>query len=122
MENIGMGDFFKKTLKKKERIKKRKEIKEIIKTGKRIVSPNYNIIYKENEKQKDRLAVIITKRSGKTYIRNRTKRYYKEILRKSRIHYPPYFDILVLPKSGIKNKDESDARFIKIWLKKIKKY
>lgn len=121
MEDIGKINFFKKTLKKNERIKKKKEIKEIFKNGKKIVCPNYNIIYKENKKQRDRFAVIITKRCGKAYIRNRTKRYYREIIRKNRIYYPPYFDILVLPKSGIKKKDESNTSFIKIWLRKIKK-
>lgn len=121
MNIIGKRGVFKKTLCKNDRIKKRQEIKNLLNQGIRVVYPKFKIIYKENGKDRDRFAVIISKKCGKANIRNKTKRFYREIFRENKINNPPFFDILVLPKIGIIRNDENNASTLRTWLQKIKK-
>lgn len=121
MNIIGKRGVFKKTLRKNDRIKKRQEIKNLLNQGIRVVCPKFKIIYSENGKDRDRFAVIISKKCGKANIRNKTKRFYREIFRENKSNNPPFFDILVLPKIGIIRNDENNASTLRTWLQKIKK-
>ena len=67
---------------KKDRIKKNKEINDIIYHGKKVICCDFDYFYKKTGK--NRFEVIVRKNIGNSVKRNKIKRRIKEIYRKSR--------------------------------------
>ncbi len=102
------------------KIKNKKEISEIYKAGQRYNCFGFKIIYSKNENKIDRLAILISRKIGNAVKRNRIKRFFREIFRKNKIEFPPYFDILIQPQSGIEINKEMEQCFKK-WQENAKK-
>ncbi len=102
------------------RIKKKKEISEIIKWGKRHNCYGFKIIYRENDEIIDRVAILVSRKIGNAVKRNKIKRFFREIFRKNKSEFPPYFDILIQPQSGIELTNEM-AKCYNKWLENAKK-
>lgn len=79
------------------RIKKREEISNILKCGKRWKCNKFSIFFKKNSMSFDRFAVLVAKREGPAVYRNRIKRIFREIFRKNKRINPPYCDIMIKP-------------------------
>ena len=107
-------------MKKNRRIKKKREISEVLKNGQRYSCLGYKIIYRVNEEKNDRLAVLVSRKTGNAVRRNRIKRFFREIFRKNDNEFPPYFDILIQPQSGIESRKEM-AQCYKKWQENAKK-
>jgi len=70
----------------KHRIKKKKEIAEIFKNGKKLNSKTVAIKYKKNDHGFGRFAVIVSKKTEKyAYKRNSLKRKVRHILKKKAV-------------------------------------
>jgi ribonuclease P protein component len=104
----------------KNRIKKKTEISDIFRRGKKYKCCGFKIIYRENEEKFDRLAILVSRKTGTAVKRNSIKRFFREIFRKNRIEFPPYFDILIQPQSGIELNNEM-VQCYKKWLENAKK-
>jgi ribonuclease P protein component len=59
------------------------------------------IYYKNNNKEHDRSAVIVSKKLGNAVKRNKIKRIIREVTRNKDINHPPYIDYLIQPLPGI---------------------
>lgn len=102
------------------RIKKKNEISDIFKRGKKHNCLCFKIIYRENEEKIDRLAILVSRKTGNAVKRNRIKRFFREVFRKNKKEFPPYFDILIQPQSGIDLNKEMVQCYNK-WLENAKK-
>lgn len=105
---------------KSNRIKNKKEISDIFKKGQRYDCCWYKIIYRANEEKIDRIAILVSRKNGNAVKRNRIKRFFREIIRKNKIEFPPYFDILIQPQSGIELNKEM-VQCYKKWQENAKK-
>ena len=85
------------TFPKSRRIKSKKEITSLLKDGKRWKCDLFSVIYRKGSNNFDRVATIVSKKSGSAVERNRLKRVFREVFRTVKVKDPPFFDILISP-------------------------
>ncbi len=108
-------------LTKKHKIKSKQDILFLLKTCKKVSYSSFNIFYKVNNFNKDRLAVLVSRKTGNAVKRNKIKRITREVFRKEIKRNPPFIDILIQIRPGIKiyNKNEYEI-CLREWIKESK--
>jgi ribonuclease P protein component len=91
----------KKTFKKNERIRKRKEYLTIYKQGVRGYSDNFTIIIRRNNSGAKRLGITVSKKVGNAVKRNRIKRLLREFFRLNKSSLSDSQDIVIIAKRDI---------------------
>ena len=87
-------------MKKLYRIKKSKDIEQVLKKKKSVGNKNYIIyIMKNSEAKNFRLATSVSKKLGKAVVRNRQKRLINQVFTKHLNEIHP-FDIFVIARSN----------------------
>lgn len=100
----------------KFKLKKRKEISEILKSGTTWECNLFRVTFNVSCTQYSRFAVLVSKRLGNAAKRNKIKRYFREIFRCSERIGPPYFNILIQPKLAVSDKKFSEiCLYYKQW-------
>ncbi|AEB08730.1 ribonuclease P protein component [Desulfobacca acetoxidans] len=84
---------------KADRLLKRAEFQRVKQVGSRRRSPHFVISLADNDLQRPRLGVVVTKRLGKAVQRNRVKRLLREFFRRHKGILPPQ-DIVIIAKPG----------------------
>jgi len=82
-------------LNKSLRLTKNLEFIRVYKTGRRLTSPFFTMYIKKNDLKVTRLGVSISKKVGKSVVRNKIKRRIKEIIRTNYDHIKQGYDIVV---------------------------
>ncbi len=105
-------------LKKRDRIRSRKEIVLLLKSGKRFENKEFKIVLKEREKN-SRIGVSIKRNIVNSVKRNRIRRVLKEIFRKNREKLKKDYDIFIIVKKDISSKtyDEIENNFFTLLAK-----
>ena len=106
------------SFKKKDTIKKKNEIKNVIYSGERLKSHCIDIFYCKSKKR--RMAVLITKANGNATERNKIKRRIREIYRKIKIEEKIEI-IIKIKKNIISESYKTIEEEIKKITEKIKK-
>jgi ribonuclease P protein component len=88
------------TFPKSARLRKRPEFLKLSRTGKKIHSRNFVVIYQTSERDLSRLGVTVSSKVGNAIVRNRIKRYVREAFRRRRYGFEPALDILVIAKKS----------------------
>jgi ribonuclease P protein component len=102
------------TLKKWERIAKRKDFLSVSREAeKKIETREFLVLIKKNSKQHSRLGITVSKKVGNAVRRNRIKRQVREQFRKNKSHLPKGYDIVFIARKGIAGK-EREAAYIAI--------
>jgi ribonuclease P protein component len=83
-----------------DRIRKRSEYQRIYDQGRKISSRSFTLFLLENDLDRPRLGITVTRRIGGAVQRNRVKRLCREWFRKARVELPPV-DIVINAKGGI---------------------
>ncbi len=86
---------------KELRLRKRREFKKVYEEGRKVYSKYFTIHYLENQLGRPRLGITVTKKVGKSVVRNRWKRLIREAFRLNRHQFPPW-DIVITVKRGYK--------------------
>lgn len=104
----------KSLFRRKDRIKKKTDIKKVLDNGIRKKCQCGLFVYRENNKQIDRFCVLIGKKNGNAVKRNRVKRRIKEIYRKKRELNNKKKDIIFRPKKNclLKKKNEIEIEIV----------
>ncbi len=69
-------------------------------SGKRIHSRHFVVIFKQNGLDIARLGVIVSKKTGNAVKRNRVKRLIRELFRLNKSRFPQGYDIVIAAKKG----------------------
>lgn len=88
-------------LKPRERIKKKKDFLFLYRKGTRVRTRFFNIIYHENGAGFSRLAVVVSRKIGKAVVRNKIKRWVRELFRRNKGLIPFPLDMLVVATRGV---------------------
>lgn len=93
------------SLPKKLILKNKKIISSVIKNGKRFNRGSLRIILmKDIEESNFKVAFLVSKRLGKrAVLRNRIKRYLREIFRTNKLYFPQNYDIIMTVKTAYIN-------------------
>ena len=87
-------------MKKEYRIKKSKEIEDVLKHKKYAANPYFSIYIKENnENHHFRYAISVNKKIGKAVVRNRIKRQVRSII--SQIEIKDNIDVFIIVRSKV---------------------
>jgi ribonuclease P protein component len=82
------------------RLRKTREFENVYRNGRRATGSSIVMVYLENNTEKSRLGAVISKKVGKAVIRNRFKRYIREIFRLHRDELSKGFDIIVIARKS----------------------
>ncbi len=116
------GDLSRTLFSKKERIKNKSEITRIILNGQKWECSGYRIYYEISNEKNDRVAVILSKKVGNAVKRNKIKRVFREIFRTKIRKNPPFYDVLIQPRRGIKiNENKEIENCFELWQTSSKK-
>ena len=86
---------------KRDRLLKRRDFLKLSSIGTKIQNKHFVLIYSDNEKRDNRVGITITKRVGKSVVRNRIKRYCREFFRLNRCIIPGKKDINIIAKKNV---------------------
>lgn len=87
-------------MKKEYRIKKSKEIEDVLKNKRYAANPYFTIYIKENnENHHFRYAISVNKKIGKAVVRNRLKRQVRSII--SQINIKDNIDVFIIVRSKV---------------------
>jgi ribonuclease P protein component len=85
---------------KADRLLKRSDFVALSSNGTKINNKHFVLIYSKTKNQKSRLGITVTKKVGKSVIRNRIKRYCREFFRLNRCIIPGNRDINIIVKKN----------------------
>lgn len=98
-------------LAKQYRLQKDRDFKSVFKKGKTLSGKLLFLKVKKNDLQVSRFGLIIGKKiSNKAVIRNRLKRQLREIIKNNLFNIKPDFDIVIITKPEIINKNYQEIK------------
>jgi ribonuclease P protein component len=97
------------TLKKSERIRKRRSYLQIYQHGKRSFTKHFTIVVSENDLDFPRLGVTVTKKIGNAVKRNRIKRLIREFFRLNKDRFKASQDIVIIAKGNTSSMKYADV-------------
>lgn len=74
------------------------DIRLVFKEGRRSSGPFFTLLYRGNALERTRVGVVVGKKLGGAVQRNRCKRRFRELARRSINRIPAGWDLVVLPK------------------------
>lgn len=89
------------SLRPSERIRKRTEFVELYRKGRRIRGRYFHLVFQPNERGFSRLGVVVSKRIGKAVVRNRIKRWFREVFRKNKAVLARPVDMVLIAQKDI---------------------
>jgi ribonuclease P protein component len=82
-------------LQQKERLRKRQEFLRVYREGEKLKNSRFFVYFLENSLPHSRLGLTVSRRLGKSYIRNQLKRRLREVFRKNKELVKPTCDLVI---------------------------
>jgi ribonuclease P protein component len=89
------------TLKKADKLLKRREFIELQNTGKKITNRHFVALASPGKTERTRLGITVSKKVGNAVVRNRIKRISREYFRKNRELFVGSLDINIIAKRSV---------------------
>lgn len=89
-------------MKKKNRLRKNKDFKEVYYKGKSVANSYLILYYLKNDKDITRVGISVSKKFGKSVERNKLKRRIREAARYSLDRVKKGYDIVIIPRKMAK--------------------
>jgi len=90
------------------RIRKSYEYLELLRLGRRVALPHFVIYYRPLQSPPSRLGLTVSRKVGNAVVRNRCKRYTREIFRHHRYEFTQFIDISIQFRPGAGSLSFSD--------------
>lgn len=94
---------------KDERIVKKDDFQRLFREGKKIKKKHFSLYFIPHENKLRRIGIIVSRKVGNAVIRNRGKRFFRDIFRKNK-EALPVGDILVVLSPAFKNINSQELR------------
>jgi ribonuclease P protein component len=101
------------SLRPSERIRKRAEFIDLYRKGCRIRGKYFHLVFQPNELGFSRLGVVVSKKIGKAAVRNRIKRWFREVFRRNKNLLLRPVDLVLIAQKDILELD---------WKKLVEEY
>ena len=85
---------------KQERIALPEDFRNVMRSGRKLVSENIILFVRKNKSPFHRLGIVVKKEVGPAVFRNRVKRYFREFFRLHKHLIKGSFDMVIMPKKG----------------------
>ena len=95
---------------RQHRILRPADYRAIYETGLKIHSKGFVLFVRNNDLDHDRLGITVSRKVGGAIVRNRIKRWFREIFRRHSADLPNHFDFVVNAKRGCGESTFSDLR------------
>jgi len=95
---------------RQQRIVRGSDYRAIYGTGLKLNSERFVLFGRENSLDRHRLGITVSRKVGGAVVRNRVKRLFREIFRKSSADLPKHFDLVVNAKRACADVSYSDLR------------
>ncbi len=83
-----------------ERLSKNYQFQDIYRKGRSRATAKTVLYFKRNRKTINRLGIVVSKKVGKSVIRHRLKRIYREAMRSLQQHLKTGFDLVIIARKG----------------------
>lgn len=87
-------------LQKIERLSKNYQFQDIYRKGRSRAAAKTVLYFKKNRETCNRLGIVVSKKVGKSVIRHRLKRIYREAMRNLQQHLKTGFDLVIIARKG----------------------
>jgi len=86
---------------KRERLRLKRDFENVFENGKVIQNDFFVLFYVENGLDHPRLGVVVKRKFGKAWARNKLKRWVREIFRKDKAKFKEGYDYVILPRKRL---------------------
>jgi ribonuclease P protein component len=101
--------YTERSFRKPERIVDGKRFKLIYSKGKKFVSQSFVLyIYNDPEIEDRRLGITVSKKIGKSVVRNRAKRLLRELFRNNKTFFPEHVDVVMVARHDVVRKSYTE--------------
>ncbi len=101
---------------RKHRLSRKTEIERVIREGASVRDDLFIVLFSRNQISNSRIAVSVKRKLGNAVLRNRIRRYVKEVFRQSKDSYPKGYDILFIARKELADSmKRGQVSFKEIW-------
>lgn len=104
--------LFKKKVRRQkiDRLRKNYQFRETYRLGRSLATPNTVLYYKKNKVAFNRAGIVVSKKVGKSVVRHRLKRLYRESLHSLREQLKIGYDLVIIARKGVDQLSYWDIR------------
>ncbi|MBC7362322.1 MAG: ribonuclease P protein component [Candidatus Aminicenantes bacterium] len=84
-----------------ERIRKKKDFIELYRKGRRLKGKYFHLVFQPNQLEYSRMGVVVSKKIGKAAVRNKIKRWFKELFRRNKTLLARPYDLVFIAQKEI---------------------
>lgn len=97
-------------LRPRERIRKKKDFISLYRNGWRFRGRHFHLVYLPNQLGFSRFAVVVGKKVGGAVLRNRIKRWLRELFRRNKSEIAKPADLVIIARRDIRNASREEIK------------